>query len=232
MYLQTAELKDERKFKHFINQLKIYPESFNIFNNTMPTMAKLSISDLISDKYPEINVKSNQYIENGNTVIRQEDSYSPNWVYHEEYDYSKDSTIIWESDSSRSLYSEDYRVSITPEKQYSMFSLDKMEYLYQFEEELSSENVSNFISENIDCYIKGYEFIYPLHILIEQEEDYFICYDDITNLYGTGLDIEEAKKDYCEFLIERFIFLSENQKNQFPGYIKEYEYLKSVVRKR
>ena len=53
----------------------------------------------------------------------------------------------------------------------------------------------------------------------------FICYDDITNLYGIGDNIDEAKYDYCESLIDRFSFLMRNKKDFFPGYIKEFEYL-------
>jgi len=87
--------------------------------------------------------------------------------------------------------------------------------------------------ENLDrCLIDGYEFKKPIDIIINYEVDYFICYDKKTNQYGTGNTPEEAKKDYCNSLIEQYDFLIENRNNLFHRDKEILQYLERVILKR
>ncbi|MHB8280580.1 MAG: hypothetical protein ACYDIA_23485 [Candidatus Humimicrobiaceae bacterium] len=70
------------------------------------------------------------------------------------------------------------------------------------------------------CSDKIYKLTKPIKAVLDKELDYYLCYDEITNMSGLGSSIKEAKTNYCKSLLMHYEFLNENINNLFDGYKK------------
>lgn len=81
--------------------------------------------------------------------------------------------------------------------------------------------------------VEGYELIKPIDLIVEKDKSYWLAYDTLGFIYGTGLTISEAMTDYQRDLVYEFQSLERDSSilgvNLLNQLLLMRQYLKPVV---
>lgn len=66
-------------------------------------------------------------------------------------------------------------------------------------------------------------------ITFEQEEDYFLCYNQESNIYGVGDSYLEARNAFEHELLEKNSYLKRNRNKLGPINQPEVDFIKSII---
>ena len=77
---------------------------------------------------------------------------------------------------------------------------------------------------------QGVKLINPIELVLEKDDDLYTVYNIELNLSGTGLTIDDARKDFEDFLVHDFIFYSQLPADQLsPQAAKLLAYYKTIL---
>ncbi len=105
--------------------------------------------------------------------------------------------------------------------------------IFDFSETRTTENYyRKYNSEMLieKSYIDSY-MIDDMYVDFVSENNYYLCHDKITNMYGIGDTESEAKDSYRFVILDYFEFLRENKSDLSNSDKKSYNYLKEYISK-
>jgi hypothetical protein len=73
--------------------------------------------------------------------------------------------------------------------------------------------------------------IEDMYVNCKYENDYFLCHDNITHMYGIGDTRNKAMDNYRLVILDFFEFLEENLSNLSSSDLDSYKYLKDYISK-